>query len=227
MAFCNPLQRIWGRRAVRPGIGRALAFVVGFSCALFALAPPAFAQPIALLQDTETERLLRTYEDPILRVAGIDPGAVKMYIVNDTSLNAFVAEGQNIFVNAGLFIQLQNPNELTGVLAHETGHMAGGHLSRGTEAMSKATIPMILSMIVGVGAMMAGAGEAGMVLMGLGQGVAEAQYFSFSRSQEATADQMGQRYLRLNFSNTAPQLIREGIGRLAEVCEAATAQLMA
>ena len=62
----------------------------------------------------------------------MDPTAVKMYIVNDTSLNAFVAEGQNIFVNAGLFIELQSPNELTGVLAHETGLMAGGHLIRDT-----------------------------------------------------------------------------------------------
>ena len=109
MAFCNPLRRTLGRRAISPGFGRIFAFVVGFSGAFFALAPPASAQAIALLQDTETERLLRTYEDPILRVAGIDPGAVKMYIVNDTSLNAFVAEGQNIFVNAGLFIQLQTP----------------------------------------------------------------------------------------------------------------------
>jgi predicted Zn-dependent protease len=163
---------------------------------LSAVTPPASAQALDLLQDTETERLLRSYEEPILRVAGIDPVAVKMYIVNDTSLNAFVAEGQNIFVNAGLFILLENPNELTGVLAHETGHMAGGHLIRGTGAIAKAEIPMILSMVVGLAAAVAGAGEAGMILMGIGQSAAEAQYMQFSRVQEATADQMGQRFLR-------------------------------
>ena len=197
MAFCNPLRRILGHRAIRPGFGRVLAFIAGFSGAFFAVAPPASAQAIALLQDTETERLLRTYEDPILRVAGIDPGAVKMYIVNDTSLNAFVAEGQNIFVNAGLFILLENPNELTGVLAHETGHMAGGHLIRDTSAIAKAEIPMLLSMVVGMAAAIAGAGEAGMILMGMGQSAAAAQFMSFSRVQESTADQMGQRFLRL------------------------------
>ncbi|HEY0283485.1 MAG TPA: M48 family metalloprotease [Rhizomicrobium sp.] len=149
-----------------------------------------------MLQDTETERLLQSYETPILRVAGIDPAAVKMYIVNDTGLNAFVAEGQNIFVNAGLFIQLQNPNELIGVLAHETGHMAGGHLIRGSDAIAKASIPMLLSMVVGMAAAVAGAGEAGMVLMGVGQSAAQAQFMQFSRVQEATADKMGQRFLR-------------------------------
>jgi predicted Zn-dependent protease len=174
-----------------------LAFLVGFSGAFCAFVTPASAQSLSLLQDTETERLLQSYETPILRVAGIDPAAVKMYIVNDTSLNAFVAEGQNIFVNAGLFIQLKNPNELIGVMAHETGHMAGGHLIRDTGAIAKAEIPMLLSMVVGLAAAIAGAGEAGMIIMGMGQSAAEAQFLSFSRVQEATADQMGQRFLRL------------------------------
>lgn len=197
MTICNPLQRILRRRGSRAAWSRIGAFMIGFMGALCALTPPASAQALDLLQDTETERLLRSYEDPILTVAGIDPVAVKMYIVNDTSLNAFVAEGQNIFVNAGLFIQLENPNELTGVLAHETGHMAAGHLTRGTAAIAKAEIPMLLSMVVGLAAAVAGAGEAGMIIMGMGQSVAEAQYLQFSRAQEGTADQMGQRFLRL------------------------------
>ena len=197
MSICNPLRRILGRRLFRPVSGRVFAFLVGFSGALCAIVTPAWAQAISLLQDTETERLLQSYETPILRVAGIDPAAVKMYIVNDTSLNAFVAEGQNIFVNAGLFILLKNPNELTGVLAHETGHMAGGHLIRDTGAIAKAEIPMLLSMVVGMAAAIAGAGEAGMILMGIGQSVAQAQFLQFSRIQESTADQMGQRFLRL------------------------------
>jgi predicted Zn-dependent protease len=174
-----------------------LAFAIGFFGSFWLQIGPAAAQGITLLQDTETERLLRSYEDPILTVAGIDPAAVKMYIVNDTALNAFVAEGQNIFCNAGLFIQLKTPNELIGVLAHETGHMAGGHLTRGSDAIAKAEIPMLLSMVLGIGAAIAGAGEAGMILMGVGQSAAEAQYMQFSRVQEATADQMGQKYLRL------------------------------
>jgi predicted Zn-dependent protease len=179
-----------------PGRARKLAFAIGFFGSLWLQMGSAAAQGISLLQDTETERLLRSYEEPILHVAGIDPAAVKMYIVNDTSLNAFVAEGQNIFCNAGLFIQLRTPNEMTGVLAHETGHMAGGHLIRGSDAIAKAEIPMLLSLLLGVGAAIAGAPEAGMILMGMGQSAAAAQYMSFSRDQEATADQMALRYLR-------------------------------
>lgn len=182
---------------VRNVLTRVAAFVFGFAGGFAVLVGPAAAQGIPLLQDTETERALRSYEDPILKVAGLDPAAVKMYIVNDQSINAFAAEGQNIFVNVGLFIQLKTPNELTGVLAHETGHIAGGHLIRGTAAMQKATIPMLLSLIAGVAAMAAGAGgDAAMAIMGLGETVAAAQFNEFSRPQEATADQMGQRYLR-------------------------------
>lgn len=196
MSICNPLRQILRLRGTRLVSGRMLAFLVGFFGSFYALVTPASAQAISLLQDTETERLLRSYEVPILHVAGIDPDAVKMYIVNDTSLNAFVAEGQNIFVNAGLFIQLKTPNELTGVLAHETGHMAGGHLIRDTGAIAKAEIPMLLSMVVGLAAAIAGAGEAGMIIMGMGQSAAQAEFLGFSRVQEATADQMGQRFLR-------------------------------
>ncbi|MDE2182453.1 MAG: M48 family metalloprotease [Alphaproteobacteria bacterium] len=196
MSICNPLRRL-GRRLARVVPARPVAFAVGFIGALCAYAAPASAQGISLLQDTESERLLHSYEDPILKVAGIDPTAVKIYLVNDTSLNAFVAEGQNIFVNVGLFIHLKNPNEITGVLAHETGHMAGGHLTRDSGAIAKAEIPMLLSMVVGLAAAIAGAGEAGMILMGVGQSAAEHEFLSFSRVQEATADQMGQRYMRL------------------------------
>jgi len=188
LAFCNPQ---------RPqAVFRIAAFLVGFFGSFAVFTVPAGAQAISLLSDTETEKTLRSYEDPILKVAGLDPQAVKMYIVNDTSINAFVAEGQNIFVNAGLFIHLKTPNELTGVLAHETGHMAGGHLARGSDAMAKATVPMLLSMVVGVAAMIAGAGQAGMAIMEGGQQIAQAQFNQFSRAQEATADQMGQKFLR-------------------------------
>ncbi|HTT96789.1 MAG TPA: M48 family metalloprotease [Rhizomicrobium sp.] len=187
LTYCNPNYR---RSA------KIVAFLFGFIGGLAALTAPATAQGISLLQDTETERALRSYEDPILKVAGLDPHAVKMYIVNDPSINAFAAEGQNIFVNSGLFIQLKTPNELIGVLAHETGHIAGGHLIRDSGAIQKAMIPMLISMVVGVAAIAAGGGEAGMAIMGLGQTAAAAQFNEFSRPQEATADQMGQRYLR-------------------------------
>lgn len=188
MAFCNPIRRVRGLRFA--------AILSGFFGALCCVSGPAMAQAIPLLQDTETERVLRSYEDPILVAAGLDPHAVKIYIVNDSSINAFVAEGQNIFVNTGLFIQLKSPNELIGVLAHETGHIAGGHLSRDTAAIDKASIPMLISMAVGVAAMIAGAGEAGMAIMQGGQQIAQAQFNAFSRTQESTADQMGQKFLR-------------------------------
>ncbi|HEY1614814.1 MAG TPA: M48 family metalloprotease [Rhizomicrobium sp.] len=192
MIFCNPAVE---RRAIHR-LKRAAIAVLGILCALCVAIEPAAAQALSLIRDTEAERLLRSYEDPILAVAGLDPAAVRMYIVQDSSINAFAAEGQNIFVNTGLLQQLKSPNEVIGVLAHETGHIAGGHLSRDTAAIRKAMVPMLLGVAAGVAAMIAGAGEGGMALLGLGMTASQAQFMQFSRVQEATADQMGQKFLR-------------------------------
>lgn len=192
MAICNPLDRApktyFGRRAVVAAISAALGLCL--------TAEPVMAQGIDLIRDTEIERTLKGYEDPIATAAGLDPAAIHIYIVNDSSINAFVAEGQNIFINTGLFLQLKTPNQIIGVMAHETGHIAGGHLVRDTSAMSKASVPMLIGMAVGVAAMVAGAGQAGMGAIALGEQAAMSQFFAFSRVQEATADQMGQRFLR-------------------------------
>lgn len=179
-------------RKIRHGAGIVLCAISAFCIA----AQPAVAQALQLVRDTEAERLLKSYEDPILVAAGLDPLAVKMYIVQDPAINAFAAEGQNIFVNTGLLQQLHSPNEVIGVLAHETGHIAGGHLIRDTSAISKAMVPMLIGVAAGVAAMIAGAGEGGMALIGLGMTASQAQFMQFSRVQEATADQMGQRFLR-------------------------------
>jgi len=183
-------------RSFPPKLGPVVKLGVAALCAFSVVAQPVLADSIPLVRDTEVERLLKSYEDPILRAAGLEPAAVKMYLVQDPSINAFAAEGQNIFVNTGLIQQLHKPNEVIGVLAHETGHIAGGHLIRDTSAMSKAMVPMLLGIAAGVAAMIAGAGEGGMAVMGLGMQAGEAQFLRFSRVQEATADQMGQKFLR-------------------------------
>lgn len=193
MAFC----KLSIDYSLRQHVRWAIRLLVSTACIICVAAEPAAAQDLQLVRDTETERLLKSYEDPILIAAGLDPAAVKMYLVQDPSINAFAAEGQNIFVNTGLLQQLRTPNEVIGVLAHETGHIAGGHLVRDTAAIHKAMIPMLVGVAAGVAAMIAGAGgEAGMALMGLGMTSAQAQFMQFSRVQEATADQMGQKFLR-------------------------------
>jgi predicted Zn-dependent protease len=182
---------------VRKGIGVALSAV----CVLCIGANQAAAQGISIIRDTEIERVLHSYEDPILKAAGLDPNTVKLYIVDDPSINAFAAqspatsETEDIFVNAGTILQLNKPNQLVGILAHETGHIAGGHIVRDAEAMQKAMIPMLIGMVAGIAAAIAGGGEAGMGVMALGEQAAMANFLEFSRAQEATADQMGQKYL--------------------------------
>ena len=201
MAFCNPLRRFRPHRPLLSTFGRALAFALPtFVC--FMTAPtPASAQSLSIIRDTEIERLLYSYERPLLEAAGVDPSSVKMYINNDPSFNAFAAqspvasESEDIFINTGLLLQLKAPNEVIGVLAHETGHIAGGDVIHSSMAMQKAMIPMLIGMAVGVAAMIAGAGNAGMGAIMMGQTAARAQFFEFSRAQESTADQRAITYL--------------------------------
>ncbi len=199
MAFCNPRIRIFaGRLKV---VLRILVFAGPTLVALLAATTSASAQGIEIIRDTEIERVLYSYERPLLRAAGVDPSTIHIYLNADPTINAFAAqsplqsEGEDIFVNTGLLTQLKTPNEVKGVLAHETGHIAGGDVIRGAMAMQKATIPMLLGMLVGVVAMVAGGGAAGMGAFVLGQQAAMSQYLEFSRAQESTADQRGVTYL--------------------------------
>jgi len=161
--------------------------------AFLVLASPARAQ--SLLRDAETERFLHDISRPIFEAAGLDPRAISFYLVGDPSINAFVAGGQNIFINTGLILQADNVNELIGVIAHETGHIAGGHLIRHDDAAAKAGNISILSLLVGVAAMAAGGGDAGMAAMMAGQSLAQGNYLAYSRSVEAVTDQAGAEFL--------------------------------
>ena len=202
MAFCNPFRRIQNSRTARAhGWRRSFVFATSIIAALCATIQPTLAQDIAVIRDTEIERVLRSYEEPLLVAAGIDPHTVKLYLIQDPSINAFAtqspidADSEDIFINTGTFMQLTSPNQIIGILAHETGHIAGGHMLRSADAMRKASIPMLIGMVVGIAAMVAGAGDAGMGAIMLGQQAAMSQFMAFSRVQEATADQMGQKFL--------------------------------
>jgi predicted Zn-dependent protease len=177
----------------RPSRSIALgAFVAAAAvCASFA----ASAQGISVIRDTEAERVVRSQLDPLLDAAGIRRNAVQLHIVNDPSINAFVATGQNMFVHTGLITEVENLNQLVGVLAHETGHIAGGHLVRTREGMRAASVPMILSIAAGIGLALAGAPDAGAALVMSSPGFAMGSFFAFTRAQESIADQSAIRYL--------------------------------
>ncbi len=151
---------------------------------------------ISLLRDAEIESMIRTWATPIWQAAGLDPAAVHIYIVSDPELNSFVAGGQNLFLNSGTLLRSETPNQLIGIMAHETGHMAGGHLARSEEAMKNATIEQIITLVAsaaaGVAAHSSDAAAAGMLG---GESMAERSYFRFSTTQEASADQAALKFL--------------------------------
>src|SRR5437016_13711710 len=136
--------------------GRIVALVA--ASALVCAGAPAHAQKgPPVVRDAEIEQLLREYTQPILRAAGLAQQNIQVVIINDRSFNAFVADGRRIFVNAGTLMDAETPNQVIGVLAHESGHIAGGHLARLREQLAAASTQSIIAMILGVRAMVADA----------------------------------------------------------------------
>ena len=159
------------------------------------VAVPARAQQFQLIRDAEIEATIADLSRPIFESAGITPSSVDIYLVNDDRLNAFVAGGQNLFLFTGLLMRADDPEQLAGVIAHEAGHIAGGHLVRTSEAMENAAIEQILGMVLGAAVAAAGAPQAGGAIAMGGQGLAQQGFLSYSRAQEQAADQAAVTYL--------------------------------
>ena len=128
-------------------------FPTGFFATVLTLSVSLTAVPteagVSIIRDAETEQLLRDYVTPIFHAAGINTGAARIILIGDKSFNAFVADGQKIFINVGALMDAKTPNEVIGVLAHESGHIAGGHLERGRQELAKAKIMSVAGMLVG------------------------------------------------------------------------------
>ncbi len=192
----------------RTPAAHALAVLMAFAIALMptvAVAPtPARAQTLPpglpIIRDAEIEQLLRDYTQPILRSAGLAQQDVHVVIISDRAFNAFVMDGRHIFINAGALLDATTPNEVIGVLAHETGHMAGGHLSRMRQQMANAQTASIIAMILGVGAAIGAsrsggaAGNPAAAILGP-QETIRRSLLSYMRAQEEQADRAGVKFL--------------------------------
>ncbi|WP_120716930.1 M48 family metalloprotease [Tsuneonella amylolytica] len=171
---------------------RPIAKLLAVAAAATLVAQPAAAQSI--LRDAETEALLNDMARPLVEAAGLKPGNVEIVLVNDDSVNAFVAGGQAVYIHSGLIKKAETANEVQGVIAHELGHITGGHVINDSGAKGAGRIS-ILSLLIGLAAAAAGAGDAAMGVMMAGQRAALGKYLAFSRVQESAADAAGAEYL--------------------------------
>jgi predicted Zn-dependent protease len=175
-------------------LSRALCCLGGV---LFLITPPAAAQEVpGLIRDAEIENTIRAYATPLWKAAGLDAGFVQIYLVNSGQINAFVAGGQRLFINTGLLMRADRPNEVIGVIAHETGHIAGGHLMRFQDALENATVQSIIGFVLGTaGAVLSRNGEVAAAGAMAGQSMAIRSLYAFSVGQEERADQAGLGFL--------------------------------
>jgi len=155
----------------------------------------ADAKGISMIRDAEIENTIRGYATPLLEAAGLEPTSIRIHIVNDNTLNAFVAGGQQIFINTGLLMKSENAGQVIGVLAHEIGHISGGHLIKAATAQKDVSAAVMLGYLLGGAAIIAGRPDAGAAALQLGTQIGVKQYLSFSRTQESAADRAGLRFL--------------------------------
>lgn len=156
---------------------------------------------VAIVRDAEIEHIIRLYATPIFAAAGLDPDAVSVHLINDRSLNAFVTNGQRIFVHTGLLVRAESASQVMGVIAHETGHISGGHIARSEEAIRNAYIESLIATVLGAAAIAAGAAagsgsaDAGAAIITGGQQIATRNFLAFTRTQESAADQAAVTFL--------------------------------
>jgi predicted Zn-dependent protease len=189
---------------------RALAHITAAAVAFAGVGPaatPAHAQRakrgLPVIRDTEIETLMRDYARPILKVAGLAKQNVRVVVLNERVFNAFVMDGRHIFINAGALFDAKTPNEVIGVFAHETGHLAGGHLMRLREKLAQAQTLSIIGLLAGVGAMVAGAraggsaSQIGPAAIMAPQSAVQHDLLAYARTQEDQADHAGVKFLNL------------------------------
>ncbi|MFZ4761515.1 MAG: M48 family metalloprotease [Alphaproteobacteria bacterium] len=168
-------------------------------CLLSATIGSASAQSVPegiVLRDAETEEGLKQLSSPIFQAAGLGSDSVKFILLHDNDVNAFVAGGMKIFLHTGLLAKADNSLQLLGVIAHETGHIAGGHLLRSREAAEGATIEAAIATAVGIAAAIgSGQGDVAAGAVAGGQELARQTFLKFSRTQESSADEAGLRFL--------------------------------
>ena len=191
---------------MRPA-SRAVTVVVAAAVALGNV--PARAQTgssagIPMIRDAEIEQLLREYTQPVLKVAGLSQQNVQVVIINQNVFNAFVMDAHRIFVFSGALMQATTPNQLIGVFAHECGHIVGGHLSKMRQELANAQTAAIVALLLGIGAMVAGArsnnlntGNAGAAVVSAPQSYLEHTLLAYQRAQEEQADRAGVRFLTM------------------------------
>lgn len=176
--------------------------LVPLFCVLLLLLGPLLPQRAAagqlqLIRDAEIENTIRIYATPLFQAAGLSPRGIRLYLVNDRALNAFVAGGLNMFINTGLLIETEEPGEVIGVIAHETGHISGGHLATRGTALEQTRAALIATYLLGLGAALA-TGEPGLgaAVVSGGQDIALRGLLQYTRSQESAADQAAVNLLR-------------------------------
>ncbi|WP_425373769.1 M48 family metalloprotease [Phyllobacterium salinisoli] len=161
----------------------------------------AQSRSLPIVRDAEIEALVTDYAAPILKVAGLNSRGIRIVLVNNNSFNAFV-DGRRIFINTGTLLQAETPNEVIGVIAHESGHLAGAHQQRLREQLRRAQTMAVIGMLLGMGATAAGAASGNSSVAGAGGGIALGgtemamrNLLSYQRTEEITADRSAITYL--------------------------------
>jgi len=197
--LCNILSMFWvlaGKRTLPILLAGVIAVGIG-------RARVADAAGLRLIRDSETEELMRNYAQPIFKAAGLSSQGIKIHLVSDTSFNAFVVDGQNMFIHIGALMQSKTPNQLIGVIAHETGHITGADVAGLRAQLNRARSGMLILQGLAIAAIATGAAtgggndlaEGGTALLYGSQSLIQRSILQYRRTKESTADQRAVTFL--------------------------------
>ncbi|WP_310619736.1 M48 family metalloprotease [Flexibacterium corallicola] len=223
-SICSTFRFNYSVKDLVPKLARSSVASVTALSLLFSGLPLSSAQAqskVPLVRDAETENLLRDYARPVFRAAGLPANQVEIILVNDKSYNAFVPDSRRMFINVGVVMTAKTPEEVIGVIAHETGHITGNHLVRMRQAAANARVISVIGMILGAGAAAAGvsAGSSAVAQGGAaaamgGGSLAQRTFLAYKRSEESAADQAALKYLER--TGTSPKGMLTSFERMAD-----------
>ena len=154
------------------------------------------SQNLNIVRDAEIENFFHDLSFPIVESSTIKGTKINFYLDKQNYINAFVTSGPKIFITTELLIKTNSVDQIAGVIAHEIGHITGGHLSKRYNAYEDSMFTTMISSILAVGAIAAGSPSAGSAILMGGEHIRNQQILSFSRNQESYADQTAIKLLK-------------------------------
>ena len=155
-------------------------------------APQQFSADYGAVQDAQLNQYVAGVGQSLWTKSHRPQMPYSVRVLNANYINAYTFPGGTMATTRGIMLELQNEDELAGLLGHEIGHVNARHAAEraGRQQVAGAAIGVaqVGLAVIGLPGLASAAGQAGQV-------GASALLASYSRDDEREADSLGMEYM--------------------------------